>query len=486
MKYHSRWHGLLIELRYMLPAAVVLFVIALLGSIFYWHSKAVMEQQLKESLRASVSLGALQFTGEELDQIQSIEDMEKEVFVSMVNRLEDIKRFTPNALFTYIMRRTDDPLVLEFVVDGDALLGVEDLDENGNGMIDDDESAAFPGELYEIDEYPVMQEEAFHFPSIDREVTKDRWGSYISGYAPIYYQDGSVAGIIGIDIDAGEFEELTNAMFSRLGFLLLLLAAFFIATYIAFFVWRRRIEMLRKMDAERSGLVDLAMHQVGAPLAMFRWWTEILQEGDAKAEDEERKEAYGEIARAVSRMDEVIQALREASRVHMRKVDYHPEKHSLKVLIESVAKELAEDIVKRQDTLDLKIDGELWMEVDEILISGVVRELIQNAISYSPDGTTISVRAFCKNDGMHIKVEDTGYGIPPDELGRVFDEFYRGERGVKCRPVGNGLGLFISRGIIRRAGGDMWITSREGEGTIVHIKLPVESCDMKEDGKTTA
>jgi two-component system, OmpR family, sensor histidine kinase KdpD len=112
------------------------------------------------------------------------------------------------------------------------------------------------------------------------------------------------------------------------------------------------------------------------------------------------------------------------------------------------------------------------VSADAELLSLALRQLIDNALKYSPPGSPIGVVADLEGERVVIRVHDRGPGIPERERERIFDKFYR--RGaVKDRVPGTGLGLYIAREILRTHGGDLWIESEPGEGSEFCAALPV-------------
>jgi signal transduction histidine kinase len=113
------------------------------------------------------------------------------------------------------------------------------------------------------------------------------------------------------------------------------------------------------------------------------------------------------------------------------------------------------------------------MNLDPKLIAGVAEELLTNAIDFSRDGSTIEIRSQRKKRHAEFTIEDHGCGIPKRDLPRLFGEFTRGSNATKFKADGNGLGLYIVRGVIEHAGGTVSIESREGSGTTVTVRLPL-------------
>jgi two-component system sensor histidine kinase KdpD len=113
------------------------------------------------------------------------------------------------------------------------------------------------------------------------------------------------------------------------------------------------------------------------------------------------------------------------------------------------------------------------ISADPELLSLALRQLIDNALKYSPPTSAIRVTADLEEERVVIRVEDRGPGIPERERERIFDKFYR-RGGSRDRVPGTGLGLYIAREIIRTHGGDLWIEGEPGEGSEFCAALPVK------------
>jgi signal transduction histidine kinase len=142
------------------------------------------------------------------------------------------------------------------------------------------------------------------------------------------------------------------------------------------------------------------------------------------------------------------------------------------------AAEVIQDSVERfrplLDELGIEVQVQLpldavWIRADRGMILHAIDNLIDNAAKHGGAGRRLTVRAALLHDAVRIEVADAGQGIPPEELPKVFDSFYRGQ-GTRAR--GSGLGLAIVRRIVADHGGSVAVTSRVGEGTTVTIDLP--------------
>lgn len=451
-------------------AACMIAVLVGAGTAFYFRGQAIMELQLKERLRSTAAAAVMQFEGDRIERILPGAPLATSPELhETVMKLQALRENVTSIRFAYIMRKSDDSSFVEFVADADMALSDEELDRNGNGILDDDEAAAEPGELYDISGWPALQSEAFLRPSVDEEVGSDQWGPVISGYAPIRRENGEVVAVLGIDMDAHEFTVLSQSIFSPVALLLTLLASLFLVTGGAIFFWRRRLKMFERLSNERSGLLRLAFHQLGGPLTIINWSLEELEaEGISSIE-----RTVASIKEGVKRLTTILDTLKSADLVHVGKIHYKLEFASLTTVLEHVVKEAGTKLAVKKQRVILDLEENIMMKLDPKLITGVAQELLENAIDYSPDNTTIRLSSRRAGRYAEFSVSDHGCGIPKKDQHRIFDEFTRGSNATKYKADGNGLGLYIVRGIIAHAGGIISIQSQEGTGTTVTVRLPI-------------
>lgn len=461
------------NLRTLAVALFILGTVVSLGTSFYIRGKVIMEEELKEMLRTVASIATEQFHGEDIERIQSPQDMQTAIFQDTVKRLEVIRDSTPNIRYAYIMRRTENPYTLAFVADADSLASEEELDTNGNGVVDEEEEASYPGDLYDASEIPAMQDAAFQGPTTDEEFTFDQWGVLMSGYAPIRMSDGSAVAFLGIDMRAEDFLKRSERLFTPMIFLLVLLLGILSALYILTFVTKRRMEALTQIEAERSALVELASHQLRPLLALFQWWTDILREQACNKQCTETA-VCAQLDEGVRQLEEVVSTLCEAQSLQLGKLRFEETSETLEHVVQGVLKELTGRIREKKLKMKLQFGNDMRpIVLDRKLIARVVHELLENAIDFSPDNATIRIRGEIRNNQSFVEIVDEGCGIPSWDIPRLFQKFARGSNATRFKPHGNGLGLFLAKSIVEQAGGSMQLTSKEGEGTTVSFTLPL-------------
>lgn len=455
----------------ILISVAVFLVFIFAGAFFFYRGQVMMEAQLKDKLRSTAVAASMQFKAAEIVRIKDGDTVEKSpVLRDTAKKLQMIRESISSIRYAYIMARTDDPAFLKFVADADLALSDLDLDRNKNGVVDDDETASNPGDLYDWTAVsPALGQEAFLHPAVDEEIVYDQWGGTLSGYAPIRTNQGEVVGILGLDMSAEDYRNLSQSIFSPVAFLLMALAVLCVVSSTVIFLWKRRLESLERLEIERSGLMRLAFHQLGGPLTIISWSLQELEEDGPNS----IQRTILNIHEGVKRLTNILKTLKDADLVHADKLEYKPEFASLTSVLKQVVENAGTRLALRKQKVRLFLEENITMNLDPKLIAGVADELLTNAIDFSKDGSEIIVRSKKDARSAIFEVQDFGCGIPKADLSRVFDEFTRGTNATKFKADGNGLGLYIVHGIIKRSGGTIDIRSREGEGTTVTVRLPI-------------
>jgi signal transduction histidine kinase len=449
---------------------VLLLLIAAWGTFFFLRSQVVLEQQTRSRLTEIAAIAAVRIDGGLMKKIRGPEDAGKPAYRQLLKELRAVRDASSFLKSVYVLRKTDDPGILAFVADASAADTTERLDENGDGIVEENERAALPGELYDIRQAPAMLA-AFERPSADPEIVKDLWGKTVSGYAPVRDGGDNVVGIIGVDMEADDFVALSQSIFSPVAFLLALAGAVILAVTLLLSSWRRRIEDLEEMEHERSALLDLLLHQLGAPIATFKWWLEIFRERGECAKYEDICQNFEESS---ARMTGILAAMAEAQRTANGGKRERVQAIDLSVVVKEATNEASARMKVRKHAIQYIADPEPGsVKIDRDAFAAVARELLDNAQSYAPVGSTITVRLWRQLRHVHLSVEDRGCGILPEDLPHIGERFVRGKNAHKLQPVGNGLGLFIAKRIIESAGGSLRVESEFGKGTIITVSLPV-------------
>lgn len=227
----------------------------------------------------------------------------------------------------------------------------------------------------------------------------------------------------------------------------------------------------RDRDRSREFLADVS-HELRTPIAALRTFNELLVEG--AAEDPTTRTEFLESSRAqLERLDWLALNLLELSKLDSGLVllDLRPE--DLRATVEQAVAQAATAAHRRgvELTVDLP-EGPLPLRHDPVRVGQVVTNLVGNGLKFTTRGGRVQVLVRPTPGGGEILVSDTGIGIDPLELPRIFERFYRGARATEARGSGSGLGLAIVRSIVEMHGGTVSVESRVGEGSVFRVALP--------------
>ncbi len=436
-----------------------------------------MRDQLREHLRVTAAVGALHIDAALIPQVRTEKDTSSAAYKSLLKQVQEIRMQDPLILYAYVMRPTNNPNNLAFVVDADAALPKIKLDRDGSGTVEDEEQPGMPGEAYDIsdDSYAPLREFGMNRPVTDEEVTEDRWGSYISGYAPIFDAKGKTIAILGIDMDAAVFARLSRSAVSPAILLLFILSGLAMAGYLLYLHNRHQVQALERIDKERSGLLQLTFHQLGEPITIMQWSLETLS--DILTIEQLEKlvpEHITTMNEGMRRLNGIIDTLQFAEQIDLGSITFKKETIELETILKEVAHKYETILNASRQTLSITCDTGITPLADREYLKVVLSEVIGNAIAYSSKNCSIDVRVHPERRIVHIDVEDHGCGIPKNDQMKIFEKYMRGSNARLHKPDGNGLGLYICKGIVDGMGGEIDIESVEDIGTKVTITLPLD------------
>jgi len=233
------------------------------------------------------------------------------------------------------------------------------------------------------------------------------------------------------------------------------------------------ITELRRADQIRRDFVANVSHELRTPLTAIRGYVEALAEGDTSAEESQRFLSI--ITRHTERMERLVKDLLRLARLDAGQETVDLVACDARNLIVSVVTELSSTLDQRDQRVEIVIspDSET-LRADPTKLHDVLRNLVANAITYSPEHTTIRIEAVRNGSSCVLSVADQGPGIPEEDLSRVFERFYRVDKSRARDPGGTGLGLAIVKHLIELHKGSVRAENRPEGGTRVVITLPLD------------
>ena len=231
---------------------------------------------------------------------------------------------------------------------------------------------------------------------------------------------------------------------------------------------REYVERLRDLAELRADFTAIVAHELGNPLGTVVQAAELLSTGPL---DPIQTRALAAIKVSASALTELVADVRAAAEAERDDFALQPRPVPVRTLLgDTTAYAMA---LPGNHPLAVENATDVAVRADRMRIGQVVRNLLTNAAKYSPPGTPITLRTTRRGGHVLIEVVDRGYGIHPDDLSRIFEKFGRGRDVAGEKRAGVGLGLYLSRRIVRAHGSDLTVDSTPGRGCIFRFELEV-------------
>ncbi len=230
------------------------------------------------------------------------------------------------------------------------------------------------------------------------------------------------------------------------------------------------ITELKKLEQVRKDFVANVSHELKTPVTSIKGFAETLLDG-AMEEKSLREKFLTIIYKESERLQRLIQDLLELSRIEQQYFTLNWQLINVKSVLDEVVDLLQEKASERKIHLDLNISGDPFIEGDPERLKQIVINVVTNALTYTQAGGHVTMTLTGKDEQVELKIADTGIGISPKELPRIFERFYRVDRARTRQSGGTGLGLAIVKHLIEAHQGHISVDSKVGEGTTFTITL---------------
>ena len=236
----------------------------------------------------------------------------------------------------------------------------------------------------------------------------------------------------------------------------------------------------KKIQDDKDGWIAQVSHELRTPLTPIKGFLHTLQRRDAEFTTEDRHRIYDVMLREEQRLEDLVNGLLQATTIDQRGLVVVPEIVDWPTIVNEQA-----DLYRRNDptrTITVTIDRKVKkVVVDVNLATGILANLLSNALKYSPEGTPIALSANLDGDRVVTTVADEGPGIPPGDRERIFDKFTRLGDHLTRPQQGVGLGLYIARRSLDEMGGEIWCDERPGGGARFGFSLPAHRAAAKKE-----
>jgi two-component system phosphate regulon sensor histidine kinase PhoR len=220
----------------------------------------------------------------------------------------------------------------------------------------------------------------------------------------------------------------------------------------------------------RRDFVANVSHELRTPLTAVRGYVEALMEESANPTQRKFLEV---IERHAGRMERLVRDLLRLARLDAQQETAEPSRCDVESLFRSVVSDLAAPIERQKVRVDINVASDACvLQVDPIKLHDALRNLVENAVNYSPEGGRIELAARVEGQSVGLTVADDGPGLPESEVNRVFERFYRVDKSRSRDPGGTGLGLSIVKHLVELHGGRVEAGNRPRGGAIFTILLP--------------
>ena len=232
----------------------------------------------------------------------------------------------------------------------------------------------------------------------------------------------------------------------------------------------------KAISRTKSEFISIAAHQLRTPLSAIKWIFKMVLDGDAGKITKEQADFLQKGYDSNERIIQLVNDMLNVARIEDGRFGYEFASADIVKTITGVVDGYALKAEEKKIKLVFEKPKEniAALKIDSARIELVLQNLIDNALKYTPDNGRIIVALSVIKDYVQISVKDSGVGVPEGQEDRLFSKFFRGSNVIKMQTEGTGLGLFITKNIIVRHGGKIWVETEEGKGTTFNFTIPTK------------
>ncbi len=237
-----------------------------------------------------------------------------------------------------------------------------------------------------------------------------------------------------------------------------------------------RVRDLAELNATKDKFFSIVAHDLKGPFNPLLGMAKLLSLITDTASRPEIQEMADSIHRSAKNVYSLLENLLQWSQIERGRMVYQPTRLDLKQVIEQTVELLAKNAAVKRVNLQNSITEAMWVHADENMLCMVIRNLISNALKFTPSGGHVIISVGASNPSpefVEVSVSDTGVGISPEDLNKLFKlEFHHTTKGT-AQEKGTGLGLIICQEMVAKNGGKIWVESKPSQGTTVRFTVPV-------------
>jgi signal transduction histidine kinase len=231
---------------------------------------------------------------------------------------------------------------------------------------------------------------------------------------------------------------------------------------------------VQEINRLRSEVTATLSHELRTPLAAIKGYATALMIEEVDWPEEKRQEFLRLIDQETDNLEGMIRDMLDSSLIDVGQLEIQLQPLRLPRMAEEVAEEMLRHSQNHHFVVDFPPEFPI-VDADPRRIQQVLRNIVDNAIKYAPNGGLIVIRGEVRPGDVVVSVSDQGVGISPEDLIPLFDKYFRVKAPTGYHVPGTGLGLPVSRAIIEAHGGRIWAESTVGEGTTLYFSIPLEN-----------
>jgi signal transduction histidine kinase len=235
---------------------------------------------------------------------------------------------------------------------------------------------------------------------------------------------------------------------------------------------RETMRRLQELDQMKSDFIAITSHELRTPITAIRGFVKTLQRNQDRFSTEQLASFMQIIDRQSARLARLVEDLLFVSRIEAGTVQFEAEQVDLAGFLAETAEALGPEGRSRV-RVDVQPPG-ATVRTDPHRLDQILRNLVENALKFSPSDTLVRVEAMVRDDWFQLAVTDQGVGIPPEDLPRIFDRFHQVGQAMTREREGAGLGLYITKRLVEAMGGTITVASAPGQGSTFRIWLPAD------------
>jgi len=239
------------------------------------------------------------------------------------------------------------------------------------------------------------------------------------------------------------------------------------------------VTQYKELDKLKSDFMAAVSHEFRTPLTSINMSVDILRQGLLGPVTHEQDELLQSSKQDCERLTKLVRELLQLAKLESDKIEWREERLDVRAIIEATVRPLHLPFKEKGVDLILRIEDHLPNLLgDEQQLSWVISNLVNNALRYTDAGGRVEIRARCEDQSILLEVSDTGRGIAPEYLDKIFDKFVQVKQSLDTTPGSVGLGLTIAKKIVEMYGGRIWVNSTLNKGSTFALRLPLPQHEL--------